>query len=245
MAGSETWQAFYYASWQWPWALLVAPFAYLMFRAATLPPRGGAVPEQARFLSSYLLVFAVLTMADPIVTGPVAKWIGSEAASTGLGLLFVLLGDFRVLWLVLRVAQPAEAASRTVALAAGLTAAVPISAYACKALLDAALGEVPGQVLWLSHETLFVALALYLARRFVPSRLGEGGSRSQFLRAVLGYVAAYYGLWASADVLILLGVDEGWAVRAVPNQLYYAFFVPFVHLRFFASSASQAAQASR
>jgi DNA polymerase-3 subunit chi len=32
---------------------------------------------------------------------------------------------------------------------------------------------------------------------------------------------------ASADVLILMGVDAGWGLRVIPNQLYYAFFVPF------------------
>ena len=48
------------------------------------------------------------------------------------------------------------------------------------------------------------------------------------LRRVLGYVAVYYALWASADVLILYGgLDVGWLLRVVPNQLYYAFFVPF------------------
>ena len=54
---------------------------------------------------------------------------------------------------------------------------------------------------------------------------------------MLGYLAAYYGLWAAADVLILSGVDAGWPVRLVPNQLYYGFFVPFVWWRFFGASA--------
>jgi hypothetical protein len=50
-------------------------------------------------------------------------------------------------------------------------------------------------------------------------------------------VAAYYGLWAAADVLILCGVDAGWPVRLVPNQLYYGFFVPFVWRGFFRGRA--------
>ena len=57
-----------------------------------------------------------------------------------------------------------------------------------------------------------------------------------YLRAVTAYVAAYYGLWALSDVLILAGVEWAWGLRAVPNQLYYAFFVPFVWARFFARS---------
>ena len=31
--------------------------------------------------------------------------------------------------------------------------------------------------------------------------------------------------------LILAGVDFGWGLRVLPNQLYYAFFVPFAYLR--------------
>lgn len=235
MVGSESWQAFYDAGWQWPWALLVVPFGYLLFRAAAGAPRGGAVPEQARFVSGYLLLFAVETMLDPIATGPLAKAIGVDAAATALGLVFVLLGDFRVYWLVLFLVAPGVGIARSTGRAAALTALVPVLAFGVKAALDAALGGVPDQVLWLVHETAFVAMALFLARSFVPSRLGRDGPRSDFLRAALGYVAAYYALWAAADVLILTGFDEGWAIRLVPNQLYYAFFVPFVHVRFFAA----------
>jgi hypothetical protein len=48
------------------------------------------------------------------------------------------------------------------------------------------------------------------------------------VRRALLFAVAYYGLWASSDVLILLGVDHAWLLRAVPNQLYYAFWTPFV-----------------
>ena len=233
MDSPEFWNTFYYAQWQWPWALLVVPFAYLMFRAATLSPRGGAAPEHARSLAGYLTLFAILTMVDPIATGPLAKALDDETASTVLGLFFVLLGDFRVYLLVFYGVAPAEGVRAAVLRAAGMTAVVPIFAYVVNTALASALGDVPSQVLWLSHELAFVAVALWLARSWVPGRLGVDGPRSEFLRAVLGFVVAYYSLWAAADVLILFGWDEGWAVRLVPNQLYYALFIPFVHLRFF------------
>ena len=69
--------------------------------------------------------------------------------------------------------------------------------------------------------------------------------------SVATYAAVYYALWATADVLIqVLDLDVGWALRVIPNQLYYAFYVPFAYLRYFASgadqdSASTAAHASR
>jgi len=56
-----------------------------------------------------------------------------------------------------------------------------------------------------------------------------------FLRDALAYLALYYALWAGADVLIqIAGLDVGWLLRVVPNQLYYAFWIPFVVARFFA-----------
>ena len=59
------------------------------------------------------------------------------------------------------------------------------------------------------------------------------GAHTHFLQGALSYVAVYYGLWAAADALILLGgLDAGWLLRALPNQLYYAFWVPFVFFTF-------------
>ncbi len=227
------WQVFYYGAWQWPWALMVAPWGYLVMRAALEAPRGGAVPAQARFVSGYLLVFAVETLLDPVATGPLANALGSEPVSTGLGLLFVLLGDFRIYWLVIHLLAPGDGLRVSALRAAGLSLLVPAVAYLVNGGLAAVLGGVPGQLLWLVHESAFVAVALWMARRLVPARLGGGGERASFLRSVLGYVAVYYALWAAADLLILCGVEEGWAVRLVPNQLYYAFTVPFIHWRFF------------
>jgi hypothetical protein len=57
-----------------------------------------------------------------------------------------------------------------------------------------------------------------------------------FVAALFGYAAAYYVLWLAADVLtVVAGLDVGWALRMVPNQLYYAFWVPFAHFRFFSA----------
>jgi hypothetical protein len=46
---------------------------------------------------------------------------------------------------------------------------------------------------------------------------------------VCNYVTVYYALWAGCDAIWLAtSFDPVWLLRAVPNQLYYAFFVPFV-----------------
>lgn len=213
-----SWHDLYYSAWQEPWALLVVPFAFLVWRAFAPPPGAGAVPQAKGFLVVWSSIFAVETMLDPIATGPIAKAIGTPEAGTALGLLFVLLGDFRIWWLVFGIARPPRAAWRALV----PTAVVPIAAW----LAAQALAPLPDQALWLIHESLFVVVALALSRRL----------SGRFERAVLAYAGVYYALWAASDVLILAGVDAGWLLRCVPNQLYYGFTVPFAWWRFFAPS---------
>jgi hypothetical protein len=225
-----SWHDFYYSAWQEPWALLAAPFAFLVWRALAPPPGTGVVPPAKTFVVAWSWIFAFATMLDPIANGPIAKLIDVPAAATALGLGFVLLGDFRIWWLVFALERPLGAALRALA----PTAAVPIAAW----LVTQALAPLPGQALWLIHESLFVAVSFALSRR-LAGRFGRG---------VLAYAGVYYALWAASDVLVLAGVDAGWLLRCVPNQLYYGFTVPFVWWRFFAPSyaaTSASAQASR
>jgi hypothetical protein len=58
---------------------------------------------------------------------------------------------------------------------------------------------------------------------------------------VLAFAATYYALWAFADALILAGFDAGWALRMLPNQLYYALSVPFVFFAYFPGGSRAAA----
>jgi hypothetical protein len=229
-----SWHDFYYAAWQQPWALLVAPFAFGVWRGVAAPPGPGALPAAKPFLIAWSWIFALETMLDPIATGPLAKAIGSDRASVALGLAFVLLGDLRIWWLVFGLAAP----RRGLGPALLATAAVPAFAWFATLGLGFAFRALPDQALWLVHETAFVALAAFLSRR----------RADRFVRALLAYAAVYYALWAASDVLILAGVDEGWLVRCVPNQLYYGLTVPFVWWRFFSpsyASSSTSTQASR
>jgi hypothetical protein len=226
----SSWHDLYFGAWQQPWALLLAPFAFLVWRAIAAAADAGAIPEARRFVILWSFGFAFETMLDPVATGPLANAIGSPAVATVLGLGFVLLGDFRVWWLVFRMAS----AQRAVPRALVPTLAVPVLAW----LATRPFGPQPEQVLYLVHETLFVVAALFFSRR-LPGR---------FERSVLAFAGVYYALWAAADVLILSGVDAGWLLRCVPNQLYYGLTVPYVWWRFFAPSyavTSSSAQASR
>ncbi|HEU4427130.1 MAG TPA: hypothetical protein VFT98_00115 [Myxococcota bacterium] len=226
-----SWQQLYEAGGQFPWAVMIVPFAFLLYRAiAGERPERALDPELAPFVSRWTTAFTLAALADPLATGPLADALESPRAARALAIAFVLLGDFRVYLLVMRLRTPAQTAARVALEAAALSAIAPVFAGL------ASLRAGPAQATWLAHELASLALAFALARFAAPNELTHP-RRAAFARAVLGAMAAYYGLWAAADVLILCGVDAGWLVRFVPNQLYYGLFVPFVWRAFFAAPA--------
>jgi hypothetical protein len=182
------------------------------------------------FVVAWAVAFALETIIDPLAT-----------ALAGMPMIpFVLLGDFRVFLLLLGVMEPAAPLPLTFLRAAAWTLVVPLVTLVVYRLVQVAAGPQPEQILWLIYECAFTALALWWRARRVGS--------DRFLRAVLAYVATYYALWALSDVLILSGLDVGWALRIVPNQLYYAFWVPVVWALFFwprYASTSSVVQARR
>ncbi|MBM4247816.1 MAG: hypothetical protein FJ148_29180 [Deltaproteobacteria bacterium] len=243
---------FYTSDLQSTYLVWPVPLAFL----AWLLPTGGraATTSDARFVRAYATFFAVETVLDALATGPLTKLLGLAGTPVGLVVLlfFVLLGDFRVLLLLQRLAFPESARERLLAESAAWTLAVPLAALALREALTLSLDALGDNAIWLIYELCFLALALWLRQVGLPRWVGPGRPlRLAYLRSVATYVAVYYALWASADVLIqILGLDVGWALRVIPNQLYYAFFVPFAYFRYFASGADQnaastSAQASR
>ena len=213
------------------------PFAFLAWRAAAAVDSTRAVsPRAARFVSLLTLVFAVETMLDPIATGPIRdlEAIRDGPGATLIPFVFVLLGDFRVLLLAIGVARPDHGLRRSLGWALGTSLVVPAVAGTSYALVRWIWPDVHGQVLWMLYEFGFFALCVFLGRVWLPRSVPNTPAVASFLRSVFGYSAAYYALWLIADVLIVVGgLDLGWAIRMVPNQLYYAFWVPFVYWRFF------------
>jgi hypothetical protein len=253
-----TWQDLYRSDWQGVVAVAVVPALFLLYLAATEPPsHGGVVPAAARFMRRWAAIFAVLTIVDPLAGGPLLRLLGVADAPVATAVLvaFVLLGDFRVYLLIFtllsyggarraaRTADPVYAARdalrvvpwRAALVAALATLVVPLVAFAVDGLLRARNPTLPAQSIWLIYELAFLTVAIVLRVSVIPARIPPAAPRlGNYLRAVLGYVAVYYALWAAADVLILAGFDAGWALRLVPNQLYYAFWVPFAYWLFFA-----------
>jgi len=244
-----SWHAAYSSELQSVWALLVVPLAFLAWRlAAPCPGERAVVPPAARFASLATIVFALETMLDPIATGPLLRSAPKDGvAATVVPFVFVYLGDLRVLVVALGVARPDLALARVLGLAGAAAFVVPIAAGSLYAALRALVPDVHGQVLWMIYEAGFLALCVGAARRWVP-RAGRGGApldagARAFLGALFGYSAAYYALWLAADVVIVIGgLDLGWGIRIVPNQLYYAFWAPFVYFRFFSAAGGNAAR---
>lgn len=190
----------------------------------------GVVPAVADFVRGWTVVFALVAVLDPVATNHL-----------GWPLLpFVLLGDLRVLVLLFVVAGPVRRRAAACSRAIAWTLVVPLCAYGIYRGVGSVYGSQPEAVLWLLYEVFFVVLCAVLWTRVIPQDVPARG----FVGAVLALVAGYYTLWATADVIILSGHDWGWALRVVPNVLYYGVLVPFAYARFFASGPSDATNAS-
>jgi hypothetical protein len=235
--GFQSWQAFYESDAQSLYAVVVLPvafLAYLVLRGRSSGP--GLSPAHASFVRRYCIAFALLTIVDPLATGPLVRALGGPGtrAELFLSCFFVLLGDFRVFWLLFRLCGPRIGGAAALE-AAGWTLIVPAAALTLRAALNAALPKLPENTIWLVYELCFTMLALVLRAHLLPARMASAPPPLRsFVRAVAGYSALYYGLWAISDTLILaFRLDAGWVLRAVPNQLYYAWYVPLVWLFFF------------
>lgn len=234
-----SWNAVYYNDLQTLYALLVVPVAFLAWRLASPTPTSRAeVPAAAGFVALLTLVFAFETMIDPIATGPLKRSAAIEGTifATLIPFFFVLLGDLRVLLLAAGVAHPEKSLGENLKWAGSRMLIVPIATGILFGGLSALYSDLHGLVMWMIYEFGFLMLCIYLSRVWIPKALpgAANAHAAGYLRAIFGYSAAYYALWFSADVLIVgLELDLGWAIRIVPNQLYYAFWAPFAYWRFF------------
>jgi hypothetical protein len=175
------------------------------------------------YVRRYLLVFTVAIAIDAFLSGALSPLRGAPPAiGTTIAFVFVLLGDLRYFLLLERFARPQGYVGRALALAM----VVPVL------VLPVRLAALPDRVLWLTYEVLFVALAVALRTVVLPRRLRRCPAASRrFLLALTTFQILQYGLWASADALLLRGVGLGWGLRVAANTLYYVGFLAFVALR--------------
>ena len=201
-------EEFYQSSMQHPWLLWLSALAALA--ACTWRP-------MAPSLRRYCIALVGLSLADAWLSAHHVYGIGTlgGVASRAVPLFFVLAGDFRYLLLLAAARSDGSVRpeARGAATALGLTLVVPLSSQAILAVLP---GEPGTRVLYLVYELLFFAFTLVLLARH------PGVRRAVWMRSVSRVVLVYYGLWATADALILAtGADAGFALRVIPNVLYY------------------------
>lgn len=209
------WQALYDSPWHHP------AVAWLSVALGAV-----ALASRQRFLVGYLVLFGLEIAADALASSPFVSIPGAWGSAVAVA--FVVLGDLRVLLWVERAwgeGKPLRAAA--IARAVGLSLVVPVTSTLVR-LASARVASVM-RLQFLVYEALFVALGLVLllvVHRAKAPKIAPEWRRSA--GAVLAFVAAQYVLWATADVLVLSGVEAGFGLRLVPNVMYYALFLPMV-----------------
>jgi uncharacterized membrane protein YpjA len=114
-----------------------------------------------------------------------------------------------------------------------LTVLVPVTTQVILRSLPESMNHA--RMMFFIYEALFVLLTLTLLR------VHENVRTNPWVKRVAHFVVIYYGLWATADLIILTtGADIGFAVRVLPNVLYYGGLIAVM-----AWSAGKASEESR
>ena len=184
-----------------------------------------SVARRLPFLPAFLVAFGVEILADATLTSAWSPIPQGTLGATAASILFVVLGDARYFVLVER-ARDGRLGAKPLARALGFALIVPIASFVPQALAPQLFTNP--RVTFLTYEAMFLVLALAF-RAWLPRRLAAASAadRTWALR-VTELEIAQYGTWALADLVILAGHDVGFAVRIIPNTLYYVLFLPFV-----------------
>lgn len=181
-------------------------------------------------LKKYLVIFSLTTLADILVAGKILP-LGDERLRTPLEYVFVLVGDLRYILLLsfLLYAQKPLADLRAFHLTGDVlrptliftlfpTLLVSALNFAKPGLLDASRHR------FLAYELIFFTLTLLWIYVVLPQK-NIPGKEASFLRRASLPVFVFYGLWSLSDILILNGIEAGYALRIVPNLTYYCGFL--------------------
>jgi hypothetical protein len=183
-----------------------------------------AVASRLPFLYAYLVAFGLEILADATLTSPWSPVPPNGHLATAVAVGFVILGDFRYFVALVRAHAREGMTRRGWLVAVGLSLVVPAVSQIPPLVFPAAFTDL--RVTFLTYELLFFALALAVRLR-LPALAGSAPYAAWAARAT-DFELCQYGLWATADVVILSGYDAGFLVRVVPNLMYYVLYLPFV-----------------
>jgi hypothetical protein len=173
-----------------------------------------------RRLAPYAAILAVVCALDAWLTGAWTPLAQDSLAMSAAGVTFVIAGDFR--WFVLL-----ERAARTKTTLAGLLTALGL-AFIVPGLaqIARAAGLSNMRKTFLAYELAFFALAIVMRAAVLPRRLPASGAWRTFALRMTAFEIAQYGLWATADILLLAtNADAAYLLRMVPNSMYYTLFL--------------------
>jgi hypothetical protein len=204
-------RSIYESHWYHPVFFWVAGVAFFIWFARRFP-----------FLHAYIVVFTIEILADALLT---SDWSPvKEQFKLPVAIGFVVLGDLRYFLLVER-ARSGALGVRAVAIAIGLSFVVPLLSYVPQIVVPSAFADQ--RVAFITYEAMFVALAIVVLVWLWRGAFADADQKRWAMR-VTYFEIVQYGLWAAADAVILRGIDAGYALRLVPNTMYYVFFLPFV-----------------
>lgn len=196
-------------------------------------------------LSRYLLLFGFTTVVDILVASHIIP-LGSDSAQVTIEYLFVLIGDLRFILLLAYFLYAGLVANELRRFALPGSVLKPAFIFTLfPTILVAAVGFAKPQLMnearhkFLAYELIFFGLTFLWIFVVLPQK-SLTAQASRFVKATAIPVFLFYGLWSLADILILNGVTEGYAIRIVPNLLYYCGFLWWVHLAHDSSFAAAA-----
>jgi hypothetical protein len=174
------------------------------------------------FFRVWGIVFGLTTALDAYLNGAWSPVSPTSVWATVFGVAFVYLGDLRLysalLW---------DGTRRSLATAAAVSWITPVLSQVLRVGVPA-IALVPRQT-FLAYELTFLVVLFVLCRSIEALRVRM---TTAFARGLCFFFAAQYSLWILSDVILLgTGADAGYALRMIPDCMYYAVFIPFVLVR--------------
>ena len=207
------------------------PLAGWVLTAATLL---WLTRQRKGWLRTVLSLFAVQLCLDNFLTGAWNPLPSSSPLNQPLAIAFVIAGDWRFFLLAERFGAPQRPHWRPWLVSLGFALFVPVAQGAAIAILPQAF-PTPRHT-FLAYELLFLLLAVVWRAVVLPRRVaGVSEATRNWIYDLAQFEIVQYALWPLADILILAGTDAGrdagFALRLVPNTLYYGVFLAFAAWR--------------
>jgi len=182
------------------------------------------------YLKTYLLFFAITTLVDILVAGKIVP-IADDNVRTAFEYVFVLIGDLRYIILLAYMLYAGRPLSDVARFRPGGDVLKPTLIFTLfPTLLVSAIAFAKpnlmtiGRHRFLAYELIFFVLTFLWMYVVLPQKPITEVAKN-FLRRASLPVFGFYGLWATADMLILNGIEAGYALRIIPNLLYYCGFL--------------------